>query len=255
MRQRNTEGSIENARLLASGEADYAFMQGDVASVAFSGEDAFAQDGPIEQLRAVGALFPEAVHVVVLDSSPIREMAQLKGRTVNLGPPASGTRFDALGVLAAFGLKPSDLASAGSDAISTAIAKLKKGQVDAIFVTAPAPTRPLQELAVSTGLRLLPIGGAALDELGRTRPGLTPRTLPANTYPQQKTAVTTVGSATLLVTTADAPDREVAAVSDLVFNRMPQLRGRSADIVGAAAGRQLHGVTIPLHPGAGQKAQ
>jgi TRAP transporter TAXI family solute receptor len=255
LRQRNTEGSIDNARLLASGEADYAFMQGDVASAAFSGEDAFAHGGPIEQLRAVGALFPEAVHIAVLDSSPIREVAQLKGRSVNLGPPASGTRFDALGVLAAYRLMPSDFASAGSDPISEAIVKLKKRQVDAIFITAPAPTRALQELAVSTGLRLLPIGGAALDELGRTRPGLTPLTLPPNTYPQQKTAVTTVGSATLLVTTADAPAGEVAAVSDLVFNRMPQLRGRSADVVGASAGKELHGVTIPLHPGAGQKAQ
>jgi len=33
------------------------------------------------------------------------------------------------------------------------------------------------------------------------------------------------------------------------------LRGRSADVVGASAGKELHGVTIPLHPGVGQKAQ
>jgi TRAP transporter TAXI family solute receptor len=253
LRQRSTEGSIENARLLATGDADYAFLQGDVAAAAYAGEDAFAHGGPIETLRAVGALFPEAVHVVVLDKSAVREVGQLRGRKVNLGPATSGTRFDALAVLAAYGLKTSDLSDAGSASTADAIARLKNGQLDAVFVTAPAPTRPLQELALSTGLRLLPITGAALDQLVRSRPGLTALTLPANTYPRQAADVNTVGSPTLLVTTEDAPAAEVARVSDLVFNRMPRNRGKTAEIVGASAGKELRGVTIPLHPGASEK--
>jgi hypothetical protein len=63
-----------------------------------------------------------------------------------------------------------------------------------------------------------------------------------------------MGSATLLVTTADAPDAEVASLGDFIFNRMPQLRGRTAEIVGVSQGKELRGVTIPLHPGAGHKA-
>jgi len=132
---------------------------------------------------------------------------------------------------------------------------LKAGRVDAVFVTAPAPTRSLQELALSTGLRLLPITGAAVERLVQTRPGLTPLTLPANTYPRQKQDVTTVGSATLLVTTQEAPETEVARVSDFVFNKMPHIGGRTAEIVGASEGKELRGVTIPLHPGVGQKSQ
>lgn len=255
LRSRASEGSIENARLLGSGEADYGFVQGDVAAAAFAGVDAFEHGGPIESLRAVGALFPEAVHVVVLDKSPISTIAQLRGRKVNLGAPASGTRFDALGILAAYGLKPSDLDTAGGDSNAAAIAKLTQGQLDAVFITAPAPTRSLQELALSTGLRLLPITGAAIEQLVQTRPGLTPLTLPANTYPRQKSDVTTVGSATLLVTTQDAPDAEVARVSDFVFNHMPQLNRRTAEVVGVSGSRELRGVTIPLHSGAGHASQ
>jgi TRAP transporter TAXI family solute receptor len=255
LRARASDGSIENARLLASGEADYAFVQGDVAAAAFAGEDAFAHGGPIETLRAVGALTPEAVHVVVMDKSSIKDVGQLRGRKVNIGPPASGTRFDALGVLDAYGLKPADLSRAGSESTSAAIAQLKAGQVDAVFVTAPAPTRSLQELALSTGLRLLPITGVAVDRLVRDRPGLTPLTLPANTYPRQKQDVMTVGSATLLVTTQDAPEAEVARLSDFVFNKMPHIGGRTAEIVGASEGKELRGVTIPLHPGVGHRSQ
>jgi TRAP transporter TAXI family solute receptor len=254
LRARVSEGSIENARLLATGDADYGFLQGDVAAAAFAGEDAFAHGGPLATLRAVGALVPEAVHVVVLDKSPIRAIGQLRGRKVALGPPASGTRFDALGVLAAYGLMPSELSEASSESTSAAIARLKKGQIDALFMTAPSPTRPLQELAISGGFRLLPITGNAIDQLVRTRPGLTPLILPANTYPKQKDDVATVGSATLLVTTADAPAAEVARVGDLVFNRM-HLGGHTPEIVGASQGKELRGVTIPLHPGAGKKVQ
>ena len=255
LRQRSSDGSIENARLLGSGDADYAFVQGDVAAAAFAGEDAFTHGGAIETLRAVGALFPEAVHVVVLDKSPIRNIRQLRGEKVNLGPPASGTRFDALAVLAAAGLKPSDLAEAASEPTPAAIAKLKSGGFDAIFVTAPAPTRSLQELALSSGLRLLPVTGDVAEQLVRARPGLTPLTLPANTYPRQKDPVMTVGSATLLVTTQEAPDAEVARLSDFVFNKMPHIGGRTAEVVGASEGKELRGVTIPLHPGAGQKSR
>ena len=117
-----------------------------------------------------------------------------------------------------------------------------------------SPTRALQELALSAGLRLLPITGTAVDRVMSERPGLTSLTLPANTYPRQKEAVTTVGSATLLVTTQEAPDAEVARVSDFVFNKMPHIGGRTAEIVGASEGKELRGVTIPLHPGAGRKA-
>lgn len=254
LRQRVSEGSIENTRLLAAGDADYAFVQGDVAAAAFAGADTFAQGGPLGTLRAIGALAPEAVHVVVLDKSAIKSIGQLRGRKVNIGPPASGTRFDALGVLAAYGLMPSDLSEANAEPMPSAIARLKKGQIDALFLTAPSPTRPLQELALSTGFRLLPVTGAAIDQLVRTRPGLTPLTLPANTYPKQKSDVTTVGSATLFVTTEEAPAAEVARLSDLIFNRM-HIGGRSAEIVGASHGKELRGVTIPLHPGAGQKPQ
>jgi len=229
-------------------------VQGDVAAAAFTGEDAFAHGGPIETLRAVGALYPEAVHVVVLDKSPIKDVAQLRGRKVNLGPQASGTRFDALAVLDAYGLKTTDLAQAGAETNLAAIADLTKGRFDAVFITAPAPTRPLQELALS-GLRLLPITGAAVDQLLRSHPGLTPLTLPANTYPRQKDDVLTVGSATLLVTTQDAPAAEVARLSDLVFNKMTHIGGRTAEVVGASEGKELRGVTIPLHPGAGQTAR
>ena len=248
LRQRASEGSVDNAQILARGDADYAVIQGDVAAAAVAGDDVFAR-APLDTLRAVGALFPEAVHVVVPAGSPIREIGDLRGKRVDIGAPASGTRFDALAVLEAHGLAVTDLAEARGDGSASAIARLKKGQLHAIFVTTLAPARILQPLAVSPGLRLLPIGDTAMERLLHLRPGLTPLTLAANTYPQQKQTVLTVASAALLVTTADAPDAEVARVAELVFRGMTAESGGSADVVRISPQNERRGVTIPLHPG------
>ena len=249
LRQRDSEGSVDTAHLLARGEADYAIIQADVAAAAVAGEDVFAQGGPLASLRAVGALFPEAVHVVVLANSPIREVGQLRGHRVAIGAPGSGSRFDALAVLEAHGLKVTDLAEARGDATAAALARLKRGEVHAVFLTGSAPTRALQQFAVSPGLRLIPLGPGAMQRLIELRPGLTPLTLPANTYPKQHESVPAVASMALLVTTADAPDAEVAAVADLVFKRMPAQYAGSAEVIRVSPQNQRRGVTIPLHPG------
>ena len=250
LRQRHSQGSVENASLLARGEADYGIVQGDVAAAALAGEDVFARGGALANLRAVGGLFPEAVHVVVLPDSPIKDITQLRGKRVDIGAPSSGTRFDAVAVLAAHGLKPADLGEPREDGPAGAIPRLQRKQLDAVFVTSAAPTRSLQQLAVAPGLRLLPITRSAMERLAQSHPGLNPLTLPPNTYPRQQEAVITVASVALLVTTVDAPSGEVERLADLVFKRMPQESGGRADVVKVSAHNELRGVTIPLHPGA-----
>lgn len=252
--ERQSEGSVDNAFLLARGEADYAIVQGDVAAAAVAGDDVFSRGQPLSTLRAVGGLFPEAIHIVVRPDSPIKDVTDLRGRRVDIGTPTSGTRFDALAVLAAYGLKPGDLGEARQDGLSAAIGRLRKGQIDALFATAAAPERALQALAAQPGLRLLPITDAALERLGEARPGLVRLTLPVNTYPRQQSAVVTAASSALLVTTTDAPPAEVQRVVDLVFTRMTEKGVGGADVVKVSAQNQLRGVTIPLHEGAARTA-
>jgi TRAP transporter TAXI family solute receptor len=254
LRQRYSEGSVDNAWLLARGEADYAIVQGDVAAAALAGEDIFARGGALGNLRAVGSLFPEAIHVAVLADSPIRSIAQLRGKRVDIGTPSSGTQFDAVAVLAAHGLKSEDLAETSTLGPAAAIAKLQRRHLDAVFMTAVAPARMLQQMAVKPGLRLLPISGPAVERLVQARAGLSPLTLPPNTYPQQKEGVTTVASSALLLTTLDTPNGEVARVADVVFSRLPKQQGGGADVVKVSAVNERRGVTIPLHPGAEQRS-
>jgi TRAP transporter TAXI family solute receptor len=156
-------------------------------------------------------------------------------------------------VLEAHALKVTDLAEARGDTPTAAVARLKHGQVHAVFLTTRAPTRALQQLAVSPGLRLIPIRAGGLQRLVALRSGLTPMTLPANTYPRQHEPIVTIASSALLVTTADAPDPEVAAVADLVFTRMPAQSAGSGAVIHVAQQNEHRGVTIPLHAGVARR--
>lgn len=248
LRLRQTAGSVENAWLLSRGEADYALMQGDVAAAAFAAHEPFDRGGPLGMLRAVGGLFPEAVHVLVLRDSPLRSIPALKKQRVAIGQSESGSRFDAVAVLAAHDLQLSELHEVTELPLSEALARLSQKRTDAVFVTAAAPMRTLQQFALSPGFRLLSMEQDEIEAAVHARPGLARITLPANTYPQQRDAVDTVAAIALLVTTVDAPSGEVEKVRDLLSLRLHRHQPGS-DAAPASSHRQMKLFPIPMHPG------
>lgn len=251
VRHVQTEGSVQNARMLARGEADYALVQGDVAGQALAGRGPFAQGGPLPTLRALGSLFPESVHLVVAAGSPIKGVEDLRDKRVSIGAPQSGTRVSALAVLAAHGLAPANLREAAADAPERAARRLVAGQLDAVFLTIAAPARHLQELSARVGLRLVPLRPEAVTRLVSEHPGLVAMTLPAQTYPGQAEPVTTVATPALLVGTADAPEGEVEKLVEALYGGGGELASAgSPEGVKVSKESALRGVTIPVHPGA-----
>ena len=252
VRNVETVGSLENVRLIASKEADYALVQSDVAAMAYAGEGAFAQGGAVTSLRALGSLFPEPLHIVVSAKSPIRTVADLRGKRVALGPLNSGTRADALAVLAAHGLAPKDLAEVREDGLEDAPARLRGGRLDAFFATVGAPAREIQRLATRHPIRLLSLDVDTVAGLVSQSPGLVRLMVPANTYPGQQDGVTTVAATALLVTHADVPEGEAAVVLKLVFENTDYVSRGAAQGAKISKRTGLRGITIPVHPAAGR---
>lgn len=238
-----TEGSVANIRQLASGRADFAFVQSDIARAAFLGSGRFA-GSPQGELRAVASLFPEAVQLVAHEDSGIGAVKDLVGKRVNLGPVGSGTRANALEVLAAAGVDPVSL-SALDLAPEAAAEQLAAGKIDALFFTAHAPTAVLQRLAGRTKVRWIPIPASEL----LLAHGLVPLTLPARTYPGQRTAVPTMAATALLVTRADVPAEKVVQIVRLLFEpRAERIESAALSQISVRTARE--GVSIPWFPAA-----
>ena len=235
---RSSEGSIANLRLLRERSALFALAQNDLARSALAGDGRFA-GSPVPGLRAVASLFPEPIHLVAVAGAGIASVADLRGKRVNLGPAGSGTRANALSVLAAHGLSADDLAQAATMPVPDAAAALADGRLDASFATIHAPARDLQRLAARTPVAFVPIGPAP----ALISAGLVPLTLPARTYPNQPGPVPTMAATALLVTRDDVPDAQVDAMLALVFERR---EGPATAAVSQISRRTaVAGVTIP----------
>ncbi len=245
-----TGGSVENVRRLRTGDADYAFVESNMALMALEGSGPFAGDGPAPTLAAVGSLFPVFMHVIVSADSPIRRIADLKGRRVEVGGPDTGTRFDTLAILQSHGLALTDLSEVTEVGVAEASRMLQEGRLDAVFVGGGAPMREIQRLATDHRVRFLPLEESAIGRLVDEHAGLMRLTLPANTYPGQATPVPTGAAVALLLGTTGAPENEVAALAQLFFEEIDFAATGSAQAGKISKQTALRGVPIPLHPGA-----
>ena len=236
----SSEGSLGNLRLLTVGTAQFALAQNDVARSAYQGSGRFA-GAPIPELRAVASLFPEVIHLVVRADSRIASVADLRGKRVDLGLEGSGTRANALAILAVSGIAESALAGARASTLQHATQALADGRIDAFFATIHAPSQEISRLASQTPIALVPIGPSP--ELVDS--GLVPLTLPALTYAGQRAPVPVLAATALLVTRADVAPATVVTLMRLLF----EVRGGTT----TAAVSRVHvrqareGVGIPFH--------
>jgi len=247
--QVNTDGSVTNASMLDAGEARFGLVQSDVAAAAVTGQGAFAAHGPLRHLRAVTALFPEPVHVVVRAADDFDSIAALRGARIAAGNRGSGTRHTALQVLRAHGLNPGDYVLVDADQPAAALQLLAAGDIDAVIEVVSAPWAQLNTAAAQAPLQLLQLDSAAMSILAETAPGLVPLSIPEHTYAWQDGSVTTLAATALLVASVDVPDASVQRVLEFLYAKDPELaRGVSASRLSRQ--RALVGVTIPLHEGA-----
>jgi TRAP transporter TAXI family solute receptor len=242
-------GSVENLRLLADGTAVIAIAQADVALLALRGGAPEWGVPALPGLRAIAALYPEAVHVVVPAASGLRDMAALRGRPVGVGVAGSGARVTAEEVLLAHGL---DAASAPRVALAPeeVAAALAGGRVAAAISVSLAPAQATLRLAEAVPLRFLPLDAAAIARLTQGVGPLMAFAIPAGTYPGQSAAVPSVATLAALVA-ADAPtSAEVATLLGRLFE------GQGVAANGGPAALMIRRETargplpLPLHPAA-----
>jgi TRAP transporter TAXI family solute receptor len=242
-----SEGSVGNIRQLSDGRAQFALVQNDIAAAAFAGRGRFGGAAQPE-LRAVASLFPEAIQLVVRAGSPIGSVADLTGMRVDLGLEGSGTRANALAILAANGIAADTLGGSSASGVADAAALLAAGRIDAMFATVHAPARALQAVAART--RLAWIDLLPTDALRES--GLVPLKLPARTYAGQAEPVQTLAATALMITRADVPAQQVDSMLMLLFEAGggARLEGSAAAQIGRRTARE--GVVIPWAPAAEQ---
>lgn len=246
-----TEGSVANLTGLRDGAYDFAIVQSDVEDAALTGGGVFADKGPDDELRSVMSLYPEVLTVLVGPTAGVARIEDLAGKRVALGREGSGTRALADALLGALGWTPASFAET-PDIDPTGLPRtLCDGAIDGFLYTVGHPALVIQEATTSCAARLLPVEGAAVDELVASRPYLVPGTIPGGLYQENPRPIPSFGVGALLVTRAEVPEDTVYTVVRSIFRDIHMLRGldpvlENLDPVVMAT----KGLEAPLHPGA-----
>jgi TRAP transporter TAXI family solute receptor len=210
-----TDGSVENMRLLRQGSVNLAIAQADIALAAVRGAEPFEQDGPNQALRALAALYPESIHVVVRADSPAQSLRDLAGKRIGAGPEASGARRNAHDILTAIGAMKGTTLVAGD--LRSLLAALRSGKVDAVMHTIGAPANELLTASSASPLRFLPIPAGVQSQLTGSGKGYRHGTIPARTYAGQEAAVETVVVPAILMADSRSTAAEVRNALDVLF--------------------------------------
>lgn len=240
--------SVANATLLGREGIESAFVAADILDAAYKGEKQF-EGKDLKNLRALGALYPETVQLVVRAGAGINSFKDLKGKSVSSGSPGSG-QWQLLGdLLAVHGINREDVKEDYSS-FSQSVEKIKDGNLDASLITAGTPTASVTELANHHDIKIVPLTGAEIDKLREVQPYYAKTVLPAGTYKGQDADVETI-AVRAIWTTHDKLDEKVAynVVKALYENTdtlsKVHVKGKEISLQTA-----LESVSIPVHPGA-----
>jgi uncharacterized protein len=241
-----TGASVENMGLIARGDSDVAFSLADTAYQAYHGTGRF--DGRKLPVRAIAAVYPNAVQIVTLGNSNIKSLKDLKGKRVSVGAPGSGTEVNAKALLEANGINYEDMTVQRLNFNETADA-LRDGQIDVGFWSVGPPTSSILNLAATREIRLLSLTAEEIANARKVEPVFAPYTLRAGMY-DKVGDVATIGIPNVLVVSANMPDDVAHAITKLIFDRTADLIAIHPAANDTTVDFSLGSSPIPLHPGA-----
>jgi uncharacterized protein len=178
---RNTKGSSENVPLLEAGKLDLGLVAGEFASKVMA--------APETKLRIIAAMYASPGMFVVKADSPVRSIADLKGKPVVLGTQGSGITVLGRTVLESLNIeiKPIVLEKAADGP-----PMLLDGRAAALWgagVGWPAFTSLAKQ-----GGRFIAPNPSEIELILKKNPALQKVILPAKSYPGQDAAIASVGS-------------------------------------------------------------
>jgi uncharacterized protein len=242
-----TKASVENLVLLQQGRGEIAFTLGDSLKAAWEGDEEAGFRTRLDKLRTIGAIYPNYIQIVATADSGIKTLADLKGKSLSVGAPKSGTELNARAILAAAGLSYRDIGKVEYLPFAESVDLMKNRQLEATLQSAGLGVASLKDLSTSTDITVVAVPKDVVDKIG---PPFVSVMIPANTYAGQDKDVPTAAVINYLVTSSAVSDDLAYQMTKLIFESLPELANSHA------AGNEIRletaatGSPVPLHPGA-----
>lgn len=240
--------SVENLNLINIGEMDLGISMNNVAADAHAGTGAFT--APVTNVKAIGVVYNEVYQIVANAKTGAKNVEDLKGLKIAIGPAGSGTLGLSQKVFAAAGIDPDKDIQPQSDSFGDAATKMQDGHIDAACNVLAVPASSIQEMTASMELAYINISDEILTAIQADAPYFTRKVIPANTYNGQTEDCNTITCKAALYCAATLDEETVYQITKAFYETGDEVAAAHATGKEIQLEGCLDGITTPIHPGA-----
>ncbi|MBS7527522.1 TAXI family TRAP transporter solute-binding subunit [Fusibacter paucivorans] len=243
-----TGGAPENNVLVNENTVQIAITQGPMAYAAVNGEAPYT-----EKMDNIATLFTGlskgVLHIVVMNDSNIQTFADLKGKTIAMGPAGGGAINVASDIFKVYGFGLEDI-NATYLAYSEGVDALKDGNVDAAVIQSAAPASAVTQLAATTtDFKILSIEDDKMAEILSAYPYYSEIEIDKSMYDISESAKT-IYLSNMVVVSKSLSDDEVYEITKAIFESVDKIKQSHPSAAGLTLEDAVTRVPIPLHAGA-----
>ncbi len=243
----STKASVENLNLLQQGKGEIGLSLGDSVKLAAEGNADAGFKAPLDKLRGIAAVYPNYIQIVASKESGIKTLEDLKGKSISVGAPKSGTELNARAILGAAGMSYEDLGKVEYLPFAELVELMKNRQLDATLQSAGLGVASLKDLSTSVDIQVVAVPAEVAAKLGAP---YVAGDIPANTYNGQDESVPTVAVINFLVSHDGVDDDTAYQMTKSMFENLDELKAAHAAANAIDINKALNGMPIPVHPGA-----
>jgi len=245
---RSTAASKENCRLVASNKAQIGMTMGSTLYQAYTGTEAFQQDGKLPLLTLMN-MYAAPQHLVTTTKTGIKTFADLKGKKISLGAPGGGDQLLSLMILEAAGWDPEKDINKQQLTQPEAVTALKDGNIDAAFFNFAAPGSAIMEIAAVRDVVMISLPDDVIDKVCKKHQFLLKYTIEKGTYAKQDQPCKTVADANFLVVNGKMTEKVAYDCLKTFIDKKGELMKVTPHAVNFVPQKASVGI-IPFHPGA-----
>ena len=242
-----TKASVENLNLLQQGKGELGFALGDSVKYAWEGDAEAGFKAPLTKLRAIAAIYPNYIQIAALKEAGVTTVADLKGKSLSVGAPKSGTELNARAILGGAGLSYEDLAKVEYLPFAESVELMKNRQLEATLQSSGLGNAAIKDLASSQDISIVAVPADVVEKIGAP---YIAGVIPAGTYQGQDADVPTAAVINFLVTHEGVSDETAYQMTKLIFDNLDKLKAAHSAAAGIVLENAPKDSPIPLHPGA-----
>jgi TRAP transporter TAXI family solute receptor len=245
----STGGAEENVRLVGMGQSDLGFVIVKTALQGYRGEAPFAQSFPSIRLLLTN-LEVGALHVVVNENSPLKDVCELKGKRLAVGPSGHGSLSNLREIFSAgCGFTFDDISPVYLP-YDQSLSALGDSRVDAAILYVAPPVPSIAEFGATHAYRLLPVSDTARDAVAARYPYYEKISVAAGTYAGVAHDVPVVGTANGIMVNADLPEDLVYEIAKATFENIDRIRASYPTLANFSLQTASQNGMVPFHDGA-----